>query len=501
MSPFGSRTSAGIPARSASSRRTIASPVLPEPVMPTMTPCVVRSLEPTTSSSAPGLPVAGSIALPRCERAPVGHGAECMTASRRVAGCSSTLRVEPGHAGRSSRSATPATSSGSRQGAGAERLAALARADRRSSSTASTPRAGTQRAARPPGARRLGQGRRHPRRVFEGVNPTGRARVASFKAPVGAELQHDYLWRIHAALPRARRDRHLQPLALRGRRRRADARARAGGGVAAPLRAHPRVRADARRRGNDDREGVPQRLARTSSAHGCRSGSTTRRSAGSSGASDLDVRARFDDYIAAYDEVIEQTSTEWAPWYVVPADRNWVKATRGRRAARRCARAHRPAAPRARGGLEGLRDRLARGRPRGSRDVGIAAVDSDAAVGGRDPRAGSSSRDPGGQPRGTRSTASCKIDFDVRREDGRCVEVVPGPAERVEPPGEDLGCLVDLELFELCRRHSLPPLERVVRCSRPSIAMALPSSIVPVDSSPAGRDVPSRSGGRGQAGR
>ena len=42
---------------------------------------------------------------------------------------------------------------------------------------------------------------------------------------------------------------------------------------------------------------------------------------------DLDVHARFDDYLRAYDEVIEQTSTAHAPWYVVPADRNWVKAT------------------------------------------------------------------------------------------------------------------------------------------------------------------------------
>ena len=49
-----------------------------------------------------------------------------------------------------------------------------------------------------------------------------------------------------------------------------------------------------------------------------------------------------------------------------------------------------------------------------------------------------------------------QIDFDVRREDGRCVEVVAGPAERVESPREDVGCLVDLEPFELCRRHSLP---------------------------------------------
>ena len=39
------------------------------------------------------------------------------------------------------------------------------------------------------------------RRVFEGVNPTG-VTVTSFKAPVGGELLHDYLWRIHALLPR-----------------------------------------------------------------------------------------------------------------------------------------------------------------------------------------------------------------------------------------------------------------------------------------------------------
>jgi polyphosphate kinase 2 (PPK2 family) len=38
------------------------------------------------------------------------------------------------------------------------------------------------------------------RRVFAGVNPQG-VHVVSFKAPVGAELQHDYLWRVHAALP------------------------------------------------------------------------------------------------------------------------------------------------------------------------------------------------------------------------------------------------------------------------------------------------------------
>jgi polyphosphate kinase 2 (PPK2 family) len=40
---------------------------------------------------------------------------------------------------------------------------------------------------------------------------------------------------------------------------------------------------------------------------------------------DLENRARFDDYMAAYDEVLTETSTEWGPWYVVPADRNWIR--------------------------------------------------------------------------------------------------------------------------------------------------------------------------------
>src|SRR4029453_14983064 len=40
------------------------------------------------------------------------------------------------------------------------------------------------------------------RAVFEGVNPQG-VKVASFKRPTDEELGHDYLWRIHARLPRS----------------------------------------------------------------------------------------------------------------------------------------------------------------------------------------------------------------------------------------------------------------------------------------------------------
>jgi polyphosphate kinase 2 (PPK2 family) len=41
---------------------------------------------------------------------------------------------------------------------------------------------------------------------------------------------------------------------------------------------------------------------------------------------DIDVRRSFDDYLDAYEDAIAETSTDWAPWYVVPADRNWLKA-------------------------------------------------------------------------------------------------------------------------------------------------------------------------------
>lgn len=39
--------------------------------------------------------------------------------------------------------------------------------------------------------------------------------------------------------------------------------------------------------------------------------------------SDIDVRLKLPEYLAAYQEVLDRTSTDVAPWYVVPADRKW----------------------------------------------------------------------------------------------------------------------------------------------------------------------------------
>jgi PPK2 family polyphosphate:nucleotide phosphotransferase len=40
-------------------------------------------------------------------------------------------------------------------------------------------------------------------------------------------------------------------------------------------------------------------------------------------AADLRDRRRWDDYQTVYSDMLSHTSTDWAPWYVVPADRKW----------------------------------------------------------------------------------------------------------------------------------------------------------------------------------
>ena len=43
--------------------------------------------------------------------------------------------------------------------------------------------------------------------------------------------------------------------------------------------------------------------------------------------SDLAEREYWDDYSEAYEDMLHATSTEWAPWYVIPADHKWVART------------------------------------------------------------------------------------------------------------------------------------------------------------------------------
>jgi PPK2 family polyphosphate:nucleotide phosphotransferase len=161
------------------------------------------------------------------------------------------------------------------------------------------------------------------RHVFTGVNPQG-CRVHSFKAPAGVELAHDYLWRIHAACPERGelgifnrshyedvvtvRVRDLGPERVWKRR-------------PAQIREFERMLAE---------EGttlvkVFLNVSREEQGKRLQERLENPEKAWKFRREDLENRARFDDYIAAYDEVLTETSTEWAPWYVVPADRNWIR--------------------------------------------------------------------------------------------------------------------------------------------------------------------------------
>ena len=68
-------------------------------------------------------------------------------------------------------------------------------------------------------------------------------------------------------------------------------------------------------------------------------------------AGDVAVRRHWDDYMQAYEDAITATSTEWAPWYVLPADHKHVMQAMAAADPRRHDRGPRPA----------VADRLGRG--------------------------------------------------------------------------------------------------------------------------------------------
>ena len=162
------------------------------------------------------------------------------------------------------------------------------------------------------------------RSVFRGLNPQG-CRVASFKAPTPSELAHDYLWRVHAVLP-ARgeigifnrshyedvvtvRMLKLAPEEVWSRRPRQInewERLLVDEGTSI-VKVFLHVSKDEQLKRFKERLDDPEKAWKFRAA-------------------DLDVHERYADYMAAYEDAIAETSTEWAPWHVVPADHNWVKA-------------------------------------------------------------------------------------------------------------------------------------------------------------------------------
>lgn len=168
--------------------------------------------------------------------------------------------------------------------------------------------------------------------VMKGVNPQG-VSVSSFKAPSGEELDHDYLWRVARRLPARgsigifNRSHYEEVLVVRVHPQFLDAQ------KLPPTARGEDIWQRRFRQINDwerhlaengtrivklflnvSREEQRQRfLSRTEEPH-----KHWKFSAG-------DVRERrfWADYQAAFADMLSHTSTEHAPWYVIPADRKW----------------------------------------------------------------------------------------------------------------------------------------------------------------------------------
>lgn len=161
------------------------------------------------------------------------------------------------------------------------------------------------------------------RHVFEGVNPQG-VKVAGFKAPTASELDHDYLWRVHQHVPGRgeiiifNRSHYEDVLVVRvhelvppdvWRRR------------FTQINAFERMLAE---EGTTilkfylhiDKEEQKQRLQ-------ARLDEPFKRWKFNLG--DLEERKLWPVYAQAYEEALGRTSTEWAPWYVIPANRKWYR--------------------------------------------------------------------------------------------------------------------------------------------------------------------------------
>src|SRR6202049_1375339 len=159
--------------------------------------------------------------------------------------------------------------------------------------------------------------------VFSGVNPQG-TRVTSFKEPTAEEIAHDFLWRVHRAVPRAgeigifNRSHYEDVLVARVRKL---------------------VPKQVWKLRYDDITAFESLLSQDGTRivkccllifkdeqkrrFACRLKDPQKRWKFRRG--DLEDRALWKEYQAAYSEALERTSTRSAPCYVIPSDNKWYR--------------------------------------------------------------------------------------------------------------------------------------------------------------------------------
>lgn len=161
------------------------------------------------------------------------------------------------------------------------------------------------------------------RSVFDGVNPQG-VKVASFKTPTPEELAHDYLWRIHKQTPGKgeivifNRSHYEDVLVVRVHQlvpekvwtKRYDQinqfeKMLTEEGTTI-LKFYLHIDRDEQKERLLERIKIPAKQWKFNPG-------------------DIEERKRWDDYMKAYEDMLMKTSTRWAPWYIIPANRNWYR--------------------------------------------------------------------------------------------------------------------------------------------------------------------------------
>ncbi len=161
------------------------------------------------------------------------------------------------------------------------------------------------------------------RHVFDGVNPAG-VKVAPFRAPTADELARDFLWRVHPHVPADgqltifNRSHYEDVLAVRvfelapeevwrkryGHIRNFEQMLADEGTTIIKIYLHvsPEEQAGHLQERLDDRSKWWK-----------------------FNPSDINARLRWADYMEAFEEAIAETSTDDAPWYIIPANRRWYR--------------------------------------------------------------------------------------------------------------------------------------------------------------------------------
>jgi len=159
--------------------------------------------------------------------------------------------------------------------------------------------------------------------VFSAMNPLG-TRVHAFKVPTDEESRHDFLWRVHAHTPgrgevaifnRSHyedvlivRVHNLVPKAVWSARydliNEFEKNLTEAGTTILKFFLH--ISKDEQKRRFAERLADPRKHWKLA-------------------AGDFEVRKRWGDYMKAYEAALTRCSSEWAPWFVIPANKKWYR--------------------------------------------------------------------------------------------------------------------------------------------------------------------------------